>query len=179
MYHVNLSLQRCEEGAPRRAPWLKVNFQAFQLTHAPQNRLQKNLFERTNPEASSKANTSVSEAGGSAPWRIFPNGLTAFPRAFNLRASTGHTSGPAGVSHNLHVPGADRPELILYRCQGGEAARKGLRVLASAAIDFGTGFNPLLGALPEGVVIELAGSPQAFALAELLVGEIEPRRWAG
>ena len=105
--------------------------------------------------------------------------LTAFLRAFNLRASTGPTSGSAGGGHNLYVLGGDRPELILYRCQGGRVARRGLRVLASAAIDFGCGFNPLLGALPEEVVIELAGSPQAFALAELLVGENETRRCGG
>lgn len=105
--------------------------------------------------------------------------LTAFLRAFDLRAKSFSPSADANDGRNLFVLGKDVPERIVYRCRVGNESPKSLTVLASAKVDFGGGFNPLLGALPEEVSIELASSMQANALAQLLVSEVSTPRCGG
>jgi len=102
--------------------------------------------------------------------------LTAFLQAFGLHA---FLTGKADAEANLFlvtVDGEHGVSHIVLRVRGGIPGNEAFSVLVAARIDFGGVANPLVGALPEELVLPLAEQPQIRGLADALVMEAENSR---
>lgn len=105
--------------------------------------------------------------------------LTAFLRAFGLRATVTHGADADANLFVLAEEGAPGASHIVFRVLGGAPGDEAFSVIVSARVDFGGTANPLLGALPDELVFRLAEQPQLQALADALVMEVENSRCGG
>lgn len=104
--------------------------------------------------------------------------LTAFLNAFGLTAESCQRDGGQSPAHLFVLGDAQGQvrEIRLYirgECLESEAE------LARAQIHFGDGMNPLVGALPTELVIDVRASASLAGLAELLVAEAVASRCGG
>ncbi|WPE22674.1 AraC family transcriptional regulator [Shinella zoogloeoides] len=95
--------------------------------------------------------------------------LFAFLQAFPLEAHPSDTIESANLLIAA-IPDAQHPTHIFYRPRTGGSLGT-MVLLATASLDFGGHCNPLVDALPQEIVFELAAEPQLAALSELFMTE--------
>ncbi|TPM30921.1 AraC family transcriptional regulator [Mesorhizobium sp. B2-3-4] len=99
--------------------------------------------------------------------------LTAFMQAFGLRAVvTDRLEADANLFLVSREEEADA-SYVVFRAAGGAPSDPTFSVLVAARIDFGGIDNPLVGALPEELVLALAEHPRMRGLADALMMETE------
>jgi len=102
--------------------------------------------------------------------------LSAFLEAFELNVHGVVGAPPAGEDNLVVVGHAEIPKAILIGLGHSPAVPSGMDQLAAAEVDFGGAGNPLLGALPAEVRIDIDEDAPLAALTRVFVAECDASR---
>lgn len=102
--------------------------------------------------------------------------LAAFFEAFDLTAIVIDLNAP-DADANLVVTGqADVAERVVYSARGNALADRPSEALVAATIDFGGMANPLVGAMPDSIEVNLSETPMMCSMIGAFVAEIQSAR---
>jgi AraC-like DNA-binding protein len=104
--------------------------------------------------------------------------LTAFLKAFPLNATQCETAEAANLLI-VDANGCGGPTHVLYRARSPAALPEGMTVCAAVKVDFCGRDNPLVGALPEELMLSLKDDSGLFGLSELILAEVDVARCGG
>jgi AraC-like DNA-binding protein len=103
--------------------------------------------------------------------------LSAFVKTFDLSVCVNAPPGPPGDATLLILAGDDRRAVQLVFSAGGATDLAAAdAVLASAVVEFGGTGNPLLGALPSRLEVDLNERPELRTITEAFVAEASDAR---
>lgn len=103
--------------------------------------------------------------------------LSAFVKTFDLSVCVDPPSKPTGDATLLVLSGAGkRATRLVFAAGGATDLAAADTVLASAVVEFGGPGNPLLGALPDRVEVDLRQRPELRSITEAFVAEASDAR---
>ncbi len=103
--------------------------------------------------------------------------LSAFVKTFDLSVCVNAPAEPSGDATLLVLSGSDgRAARLIFAAGGAVELAVAGTVLASAVVEFGGTGNPLIGALPKHLEVDLEERPELRAITEAFVAEASDTR---